>query len=205
MEFDREEARNFIDEILGYVEFENFLENPLEQNWERFADSLGYCDNFIKWGTTKGVIIFDTYVLKFPFIGQYIDHCEKEERIYKAALKENLEEFFCLTELFIDIDGYPIYVQPKVYVDENWAEEKSCNYLMSDVLDEKARWENFSMSFNYTEQMIGLFLSEGLDDRTACRLEDFFDEWEIGDLHFGNVGYDDDGEWRLIDYAGFIV
>lgn len=205
MDFDRAEAREFIDEILNFVEFETFLDNACEKNWENFANSLGCCGNFIKWGATKGVVIFDNYVLKFPFVDEYINHCEREEKIYNGAIEENLEDFFCSIELFMDIDGYPIYVQPRVEVDENWAEEKSHDYLISDEVEEQEGWDMFSCEFSYEEQMIGLFLSDGLDRSIAYRLEEFFEEWEISDLHFGNVGYDDEGNWKLIDYAGFIT
>lgn len=192
------------------LEFAQFLEDPSSKNFNAFMDNFNYFEEYkitVDRGVSKGVIIFDDldWVVKFPlkkpcFSGHtVIDYCAKEYDVYTKALEIGLGSLFAPMYFLECYFGVDAYVMEKVKVDsERIYSEHFDSWASISTATEGQRRLNF---FEKHTMAITLFdyHDESLIDKFIC----FCNDEGVGDLHNGNMGYNEDDDLVLIDYSGY--
>lgn len=194
------------------------------------ADSL--YDKFSSWdirmGASKYVILLPNYnyVIKIPFNGsgetdyddetdeeQFEfekfdgaalsngwDYCAVEATIYEYAELEGVEKYFARTVLWKRSKfNYPLYLQERVnvYNDEEISENSR------EIAETYAGYSNaFGTCSLYDEEWIGHFL-DWYGEEEYKKLANFLINEDINDLHYGNLGYRNDGAPVIFDYSGY--
>lgn len=123
------------------------------------------------------------------------DYCATEVDIYECAKAENLEHMFAETRLIGRVNNRPIYVQQ--FVNETFYDAKEREISENSKEIAKSINNNYKLPTEWVALAIDWF---GTDN--VKRFLDFLQEYEIGDLHGGNVGYIG-GRPILIDYSDF--
>lgn len=165
-------------------------------------------------GATKGVLIFKElgFVIKIPFthtcdIEEFLgaedsgpgwNYCEVEEIKYQKAKMFGVEDCFAETILIGKIGEYPIYAQELATV---FTQDGSPSPKKSEEEYEKIEdmCEKIGECFNR------IWLSDIFDffgERVFYKFLNFIYEFNISDLHDGNIGYIGMRP-VLIDYSSF--
>lgn len=138
---------------------------------------------------------------------QLISFCEQELITYEKAVSNNLQSFFAPIYKIGTINEVTFYLQEKVSPDEEAVRDNFENY--SKYFVEKKTYDDDIGYFN----AVGEYAS-GLDDEDRLRamfddydniedLIEFIHENEINDLHEGNYGMKNNGNWVIFDYSGY--
>ena len=164
------------------------------------------------YGATKFVLLFDKEVVKIPFNGfyswddengievfdefQYIsNYCETEASIYADAVAAGLEMFLASTKYAgRTSDGTPYYISERV---EPFNSDSSSIVKASEDSRNKAKNYWFANG-EWVAQAI-----ECYGEEKVKAFEEFAEDHSINDLHYGNVGYRQNGEPVILDYSGF--
>ena len=131
------------------------------------------------------------------------DYCETESYRYIVAEKNGMAEHFAKTEYIGSVQSWPIYAQVR-----------ACMFCSQDSYDSRSK-KNYSDEDRSRAQTLKQehFMPE-IDEEWVIdfisfwgeeKLREFFKfcvEWEIEDLHRGNIGYVC-GVPCLIDYSSF--
>lgn len=182
-------------------------------------------------GASKGVLIFDDFVLKIPFMGYY-DHgyeydpetgeeYELEDCFYsfECGGGENSDNY-CETEacIFEEINEYcdeedcmisEFFAETKYLFEVNGLPfyiQQKCTEFCPAALSKEQR--NSLRSFEEDEDIYEFplaFLNELLENygkSLVLKLHDTICKMGISDIHSGNVGYYN-GKPIIFDYAGF--
>ena len=167
-------------------------------------------DFSIEFGTYRHTFIFDDcdWVLKIPRkIGEHnYNDCEIEVMVYKLAEKYGLHHFFApaakLVPFNCNLGEIPIYVMKKVVVDEDRVSDHFYSLYDGDSEDEEDVSEWYENNFDEVDATMQAFVDYygGVE---ADKLQSFLYNIHINDIHSGNVGYDEDDNLIIIDYAGF--
>lgn len=190
--------------------------------WKHAPDSerlLEYCrNNEIDYACGESKIcflnLFDDIVVKIPFIGSYWtyrknnnedpysrysceDHLAKEVKMYNDLITESEIGFlFVETKYIGQLNDIKIYAQ-----------EKACPFCdtsglrISDEIYETAEDCAFSIVTGEDMESIAAFYHAfGIED--GDRILEELDNWDIGDIHEGNIGYIN-GKLCIYDYSGF--
>lgn len=122
------------------------------------------------------------------------DYCAAEVYLYEAAEEENISELFAATYFLCDSYGTSVYVSKKMDTDQ------SVESIASKASIELARslLNNTELS---TCDIAAVIEQWGLDK--AVKLIDFCAAYDIFDFNPGNIGFDDTGRFRIIDYSSF--
>lgn len=196
-----------------FTEFE--VEDFIERIDESKVPSFDYDS-----GITRCVIIPNErdYVIKIPFNGQmeydfeqddfYFkdfysggginndDYCALEEALYEDLKETKFRSFFLPIDKVLEINDYPIYVQPKAvcfahssvrpYSSNSYevASETPCSYIPTPWLANCL--EDLNGEEDELREFVNFLHKKGLDI----------------DLHQGNIGYRNN-RTVIIDYAGF--
>ena len=168
-------------------------------------------------GITKLVIFLnDSEVVKVPFDGGFLDcededgedfyffeikdYCDKEAIIYDEAVDAGVEEFFAKTELAGYAGcGRPLYKSERVF---EYMSEETAN-IRSKEPSQKAK--NSANNSCYCVLPFG-WLARAYDyygEEKVEKLIAFLDEFDIRDLHDGNIGFRKNGAPVLLDYSGY--
>lgn len=203
------------DELVHY--FDDDYGCELYETFEADSNSL-----WVKTGCSKIVmdIFDDEYVIKIPMMGKaYIDedeefhleyyydcaqcedgedwdYCEKEVEVYEKACEAGLEEFFAGTWYLGEYENHPLYMSRKIVKDLCGSRCKP-----SDASVEIAKNRRHHSIIPATS--LAIWLDEGYSMSLLNKLLDFLDDNGIEDFHAGNLGFDEDGHLRLIDYSSF--
>ena len=193
--------------------FNKFMHKPTKSSFADFVvdDTDEYDDFTIVYesrelivhcthGATKAVLHIDDdlSVIKIGFTEFKINHAVREYNVFKEAKRSSIDRFFVPCEYIGEIFDNPIFKMDFVEVDE----EK----VTSDI------WSRCSDSMSNDEISEMLDYEEGVVDAlfpyyygSECELLfDFISSFDINDLHTGNIGYDADGNIKLVDYSGYI-
>lgn len=167
-------------------------------------------DFSIEFGTYRHTFIFDDYdwVLKIPRkIGKHnYNDCEIEVLVYKLAEKYGVNHFFApaakLVSFNCSLGEIPIYVMKKVFVDEERVSEHFYSLYDGDSEDEDDIDDWYYNNFDEINATMQAFVDYygGVE---ADNLRKFLNNIHINDIHSGNVGYDEDDNLIIIDYAGY--
>lgn len=172
------------------------------------------------YGVSKFVIFMnDEEVAKIPFNGEYYwncdeedyefepfhyvtDYCAEEANIYEKAVERGLEVFFAGTRFAgYTKDHTPFYISERIknclddFIDKVSEESVTSARKYADSKDDLKwrrlpdRWLALALE-KYGEQKVDEFVK-------------FIAEFDINDLHWGNVAVRENGEPVLIDYSGW--
>ena len=173
--------------------------------------SLEKVYNFsVESGTYRYTFIFDDcdWVLKIPRkIGEHnYNDCEIEVMVYKLAEKYGLHHFFApaakLVPFNCNLGEIPIYVMKKVVVDEDRVSDHFYSLYDGDSEDEEDVSEWYANNFDEVDATMQAFV-DYYGGAEADILQNFLNSIHINDIHSGNVGYDEDDNLIIIDYAGY--
>ena len=167
-------------------------------------------DFSIEFGTYRHTFIFDDcdWVLKIPRkIGEHnYNDCEIEVMVYKLAEKHGLHHFFApaaqLASFSCSLGEIPIYVMKKVVVDEDRVSDHFYSLYDEDSEDEEDVSEWYENNFDEIDATMQAFV-DYYGGAEADILQNFLNKVDINDIHSGNVGYDEDDNLIIIDYAGY--
>ena len=204
--------------------YEDFLDDIYE-----FIEDYHPEVNWIKNGVSKIVISYSgipNYVIKVPFKGRYNDYdeetelfidasydkpyrnintwdyCEAEANCYHDAKEYyDLGDMFAKTEYLGKIEGIPIYISEKIttLVSDTCVRNSSKHTeKIAESLQDK-----YEIDWGFRE---GSGLSAFIDcygEKRTEELVSFLEEYDVSDLHDGNIGYDLYGNVKIIDYSGW--
>ena len=188
---------------------------------EIFAEAISNLPGYwnIQSGASRVCLIPDdeNFVIKIPFRGdeddgdfygarakgkRCWDYCATEVKLYYRAKSKKIAPVFAKEYKIGEIDGYPIYVQTKVLI--------TCDKPSSSSLEKKYKVSKKVEKFvqnsrlgdhidSFWAQMVTIKYGELFFNA----LEKFFDEYCIWDLHNGNIGFDENDNPVIFDYASF--
>lgn len=192
------------------LKFAQFLEDPSFESFEAFMNNLNFFGEgkiAADRGVSKGVIIFDDleWVVKFPLgvpsFGGYavIDYCAKEYDVYTKALEIGLGSLFAPMYFLECYFGVDVYAMEKVEVD---LERISSEYFDSWASISTATEGQHRLNF-FEKHTMAITLFDYHDESLIDKFIDFCNNEGVGDLHGGNMGYNEDDDLVLIDYSGF--
>lgn len=164
----------------------------------------------VESGTYRYTFVFDDcdWVLKIPRkIGNYnYNDCEIEVLVYKLAQKYGLHHFFApaaqLVSFNCSLGEIPIYVMKKVVVDEDRVSDHFYSLYDGESEDEDDVDEWYADNFDEIDATMQAFV-DYYGGAEADNLQNFLNNIHINDIHSGNVGYDEDDNLIIIDYAGY--
>lgn len=164
----------------------------------------------VESGTYRYTFIFDDcdWVLKIPRkIGEHnYNDCEIEVMVYKLAEKYGLHHFFApaaqLVSFNCSLGEIPIYVMKKVVVDEDRVSDHFYSLYDGESEDEDDVNEWYADNFDEIDATMQAFV-DYYGGAEADILQNFLNNIHINDIHSGNVGYDEDDNLIIIDYAGY--
>ena len=164
----------------------------------------------VESGTYRYTFIFDDcdWVLKIPRkIGEHnYNDCEIEVMVYKLAEKYGLHHFFASAAKLVSFNcsfgEIPIYVMKKVVVDEDRVSDHFYSLYDGDSGDEDDVNEWYANNFDEIDATMQAFV-DYYGGAEADILQNFLNNIHINDIHSGNVGYDEDDNLIIIDYAGY--
>lgn len=164
----------------------------------------------VEFGTYRYTFIFDDcdWVLKIPRkIGEHnYNDCEIEVMVYKLAEKYGINHFFApaaqLASFNCSLGEIPIYVMKKVVVDEDRVSDHFYSFYDGDSEDEEDVSEWYENNFDEIGATMQAFV-DYYGGAEADILQNFLNNIHINDIHSGNVGYDEDDNLVIIDYAGY--
>lgn len=173
-------------------------------------------------GVTKGVLIFHKFgfVLKFPFVGYaeedeegepygditYFtnadskdgwDYCLAEVNRYREAKEMGVENLFLEMKEIDNIDGYSIYYQEYAtpFLEGVSSSNEDQREKARDMCTEKGVGR--SISQEWLGDIINVYSINTLNNFLT-----FIKDFNIGDLHSGNIGYQGDHP-VVIDYGDY--
>ena len=214
---DVSEIENFLRILYQDYEFSSVIKSGRNRSsfhvWERdnkdkIADDYYTTDFDICSGAARMVILYKGWAIKIPFeynasvAARYGNFCEEEFLNYEYARKEGLEDFFapcvkCKRVYFGKHISCPVYVMPRLYVNEPYADSVAEN-SESKLLDD----DEYSGSCDLLNTIE--IMSSWWNDEDVKKLLAFCEDNGINDLHYENFGFDKDTDQPyLIDYAGF--
>lgn len=171
-------------------------------------------------GCTKIVFAFyeyPQYVVKIPFKGvrrvdyegpssedwlseaRYsADYCQLEADLYLDAMRDGIQSVFAEVRFLTKISDIPIYVAERCNgfssVDSDVSEQSRT--ISSEIIHSK------SDSLGDIGQFLGEIVEQYGED-FAKKVVHFTDEYDIDDIHEGNVGWSKDEKFKLIDYSNY--
>lgn len=200
MEINKEELQEIMN-ALEYGWFEDlhecsFYEQIVVPFKKKYTKSFTY-----DTGATKGVLIFEklNFVIKIPFTcsgdeesfcgaddsGEGWNYCEVEEIKYQRAETIGIEGCFAKTILIGNIGWCPIYAQElaRIYTKGGSPSPKKTEKEYEKI---ETICDEIGECFNR------IWLSDVFDyfgEKTFYNLLNFIDDYNISDLHDGNLGY----------------
>ena len=205
----------FLEDAIG-CGLEEWLVNPnrdiyANAEYVKIINYLKEDYNFsVESGSYRHTFIFDDcdWVLKIPRkIGEHnYNDCEIEVMVYKLAEKHGMNHFFApaaqLVSFNCSLGEIPVYVMKKVYVDEDRVSDHFYSLYDGDSEDEDDVNEWYDNNFDEVDATMQAFV-DYYGGMEADNLQSFLNNIRINDIHSGNVGYDEDDNLIIIDYAGY--
>lgn len=142
------------------------------------------------------------------------NYCEVESILYKEAVRSKVSNFFAKTECIGYVNDYPIYIQERgreyegesEYSYQTFEEEDTTRLELKEIVKsycEENHIHSFEKTIYYdlpTYWTIDFYLYYGVKE--LRNLLDFIRDFDISDLHDGNVGYINHIP-VIIDYSSF--
>lgn len=214
---DTHEIEEFLRDLYRHYGFSSVINSQRNRDsfyaWSRdrkddVIDDYLDCDFDICSGAARMVILYKDWAIKIPFeyneaiASRHGNFCEEELLNYESARKEGMEDFFapCVKCERVYFDKHvtcPVYVMPRLYVNESFADSIAEN--SNSKLFDNDEYSGSSDCMNVIEIMASWWSDEDIE-----KLIEFCDSHRINDLHYENFGFNKDTDQPfLIDYAGF--
>lgn len=132
-------------------------------------------------------------------LDNFENYCEAEVSIYDAAARNELSSFFLPIEVVDEVEGIPLYRQPKVLL-------SSYGYHECKVESKDAAKVTFMKNKIVNPSLLAeLYDDYGVNSKTIMELIGFLKKYDINDLDSFNYGrlICGDRKLKFIDYAGF--
>lgn len=154
---------------------------------------------WLRSGATRCAIIDDDcdWIVKFDLEGNRENYCEREARIYRDAKYYGVQDILVpCVDLGFWRGRWHLYAYKKV-------EDSFCGFgSFSDEESEIAnKYSSSPLGAKSKCVTVGLLRDWGKEKME--RLNELCIDWDINDLHGGNVGYLG-GKLVIIDYAGYL-
>lgn len=198
-----------------FSDFQTFLELRTKDSYYDFYESNGWrfedYNLSLDSGETKVVIIFDDedWVIKIPFDltktgTRYDDFCRIEAKNYQRAIEESVERFFAPMYFLGNYEfedgccdfSCPIYIMEKVDVNE----DVNSTYAKSNYKGDEDDYDDYDFS---GEDGATICLESSWTVDETINLWDFLCEYDINDVHTGNIGLNFEGKYVICDYSGY--
>lgn len=172
----------------------------------------GLYDFSVEAGLYRTVFVFDDFdwVLKIPRLTRFSEKpndCIMENLIYQLAERMGFDNFFAAAAELVPFEcewgTVPVYVMKKVYVDETRVSDHFYSLYDGNSEDDDDVEIWYDHNFDETTAVNQAFL-DYYGDKQTDRLFQFLNFAKVDDLHCGNVGYDEDDNLVIIDYAGYV-
>ena len=136
--------------------------------------------------------------------------CRLECYIYREAIKEGYEEYFAPTYYLGKIGEVTFSLQNKMNVWEDNTYDALCQYISNNTddfeyyhnVDEDIEEDYMDYDMAISD-MSDLEIVSALFGKTIKGFDNFLDDYNINDLHQGNFGADEYGNFVIIDYCGY--
>lgn len=205
-----------IDKIVNFIK-ENFdVYDLTSEDFQLIMDdNYGEIDFEYASGASKGVfIVQDDEVIKMPFSKEEVEnwedegdeeyvradmevnYCDLEYENYLRAKEEGLEKYFAAIRPIRSIKDVQLYAQEFCECDDFYESSNESNNLALAVFERSI--SDVSLPRDWAGEFVETYGEKELE-----RLYNFIAEYEINDLHNGNVGRKMDGTLCLIDYSGY--
>ena len=192
-------ASKWVIDIKG---FEFIIKIPYEGYYDEVEDEdYDDCKIFDSYEEEEAYIESHHHIEFCPFegadCGNYWDYCAAEMAVYDRAMREGISNLFAKTLLFCRTkDGHPVYIQ-----------KRAINYWDCDDKTRRSRNYDKACNMSYYSSVPPEFLALVLDmygEKVANALLKFCADYNIGDLHLGNVGIRKNSRMPVLyDYSSF--
>ena len=179
-------------------------------------ENENWCDEEcigIHRGATKMVFEFEDldFVLKIGFESTSKQNYEDLEfEKYQLAKTHGFAEYLAKIDYVCKFDGLNVYGQEKCTCDMEYTDSVIHKYSLDTIRqdDGESKEAYLDRVYDYEddyceEDYFDCFFSAGRDWHDIREFLDFCDENDINDLHKGNFGVNEKGQWVIVDYSGF--
>lgn len=191
-------------------------------------DTAIFNDYNVEYGATKITIILDDFVLKTSIEGHMINHYVNNEvvrsvkkdfgkdwsdaalveyKLYLKAIDYGVDDFFAKVEQIND----KVFKQEKVDFCFDSFDE-----IIEEIREDNRKFLGIHSFYELCEQVElldklsdyfgpkpALYLFRLYDEESLVRLMNFLAKYDINDLHDGNVGVTEEGDFKIFDFSGF--
>lgn len=186
-----------------------------------WRDETNHLPEYINYGMGETRIVFwdnnkCDYVFKINFTDNYKDYGGDEAFLYKKAKELGIESCFAWTAKVAEWEDIDIYAMEYCNISDMdnsdnsyfYHRERFCNENGWDI-DNLTDKEQEIVSRNCNHYNCGSH--DGMIDFAGSQWEEYkyntflsmVDHYGMNDLHSGNWGYRDNGDFVLTDYAGY--
>lgn len=205
------EAYNRIHELMNILMEAGF---NINDPWS--FESLDVPEN-IKFATgATRLVVWDEdnpdYVAKIALTEDDEKYCIHEVELYNAAVEAGLEEHFAWCAEIYDYGVHSVYAMEYLDCDSElidsesyqWGYERYCwdNDLDSESDNSKQKFSDYYWSHGNWENLVLDWFEDKLIKPVAAKFDEFINDYDISDIHTGNVGYRGK-QLVLCDYAGY--
>lgn len=205
------EAYNRIHELMNVLMEAGF---NINDPWS--FESLDVPEN-IKFATgATRLVVWDEdnpdYVAKIALTEDDEKYCIHEVELYNAAVEAELEEHFAWCAEIYNYGVHSVYAMEYLDCDSEsidsesyqWGYERYCwdNDLDSESDNSKQKFSDYYWSHGNWENLVLDWFEDKLIKPVAAKFDEFINDYDISDVHTGNVGYRGK-QLVLCDYAGY--
>lgn len=184
-------------------DFFNFYENELDEYSDfNVVFNSQEISIHVTHGKTKACFYIEgaNTIAKIGFSDFIVNHVLRELEIYTKAEHENIAEVFVYTHYLMHLNNVDVIESDYVECDCDGESVISDVYeKCSDIMDNDDIVEMIDYGDGLFETLFSFYYSGYVIDSAM----EFMNENDVNDLHSGNMGYDTNGQIKLIDYSGY--
>jgi hypothetical protein len=184
---------DYVIKIPFYAEYDEYEEDYDEETDEYYVTYEGGTRDYCFEGVQVEGFIHDNEW----------DYCETESYRYIVAERNGMGEHFAKTEYIGSVQEWPIYAQVRACMfcsQDSMSTRSKKNYSKEELQKAESIRDAYHRYDLHEEWIMDFIAYYGEDELKAFFA--FCDEWNIEDLHSGNIGYIC-GVPCLVDYSSF--
>ena len=215
-------VRSSLNEEMCYMWYENEYDDCGDEDFSGVCFACG-ADRYAN-GVSKITLFYNDlvdWVIKVPILGNYYeeeddyrdydqsgairenDYCLAELDYCEEALHQNIGQCFAKTYYVCNINGINFYCSEKVDIvyHDKYHYGDTVTYTKPHSYAQAKHLLACYDSYLAVEEL-ALFV-DAYGEQTTQQLIKFLYEWDIADLHHGNLGFDTNNNIKIIDCAGW--